>query len=302
MRNLIRALLGLTVIAMATGPAAGALLLSLDARFPGASPTTQWVDLSGVNAPFVGANVPVYNAGSQVYEYGRGAQIQAWRSVGADEGNFDFPASNWNQAPNPAGEFTLVAYLDNTGYTANTAFWSKGSGTSSHQNVTLNASGGSDQALMEVGVGNQPGNRAIAVGTGPAAVNALDLYVFHFNGRGAASDWDIYVNGGTTDISGPLGGAANMGDGPYLGNANQLYIGSGEEVTISDNRFFGDIQRIEVYSGPTIDNNLVSGMSPADYSAYRNANLGATVLPEPATLGLLLLGGLCVGRRGRRSA
>lgn len=294
-------LASLVIMALTLSSAQATLVLSLDARSPGPVPATQWEDLSGVNAPFTGSNPPVYNAGSQVYEYGRGAQIQAFTSQGADEANFDFPSNPWNGAPNPAGEMTLVAYLDNTGFTGNGAFFSKGDGNMPHTRVDLTAAGGNDLANMSNGIGNGAGDRALSQATGAAATTQLDLYVFHFNGRQAASEWEIYINGSTTNVSAPVGGAAN-GNTPYTGNADQLYIGSAADIPNEDVRWFGDIQLIEVYSGSTIDNNLVSGMSPADYSQFRFANLGSTVLPvpEPSTLMLLLAGGLLAMRRPQR--
>ena len=150
-------LVSLVVMALTLSSAQATLVLSLDARSPGPAPATQWNDLSGTNAPFMGSNPPVYNGGSQVYEYGRGAQIQAFTSQGADEANFDFPSSPWNQPANPAGEMTLVAYLDNTSFTGNGAFFSKGDGNMPHTRVDLTAAGGNDQVDMSNGIGNGAG-------------------------------------------------------------------------------------------------------------------------------------------------
>ena len=290
----------LAIVLVSLSGAQAALVLSLDARDPGNSPATQWNDLSGVNSPFMGSNPPVYNGGSQVYEYGRGAQIQAFTSQGADEANFDFPSTPFNQAPNPLGEMTLVAYLDNQSFTGNGAFFSKGDGNMPHTRVDLTAAGGNDQVDMSNGIGNGAGERALARATGAAATNQLDLYVFHFNGRQAAAEWEVYINGSTTNVAGPVGGAAN-GNDPYTGNADQLYIGSAADIPNEDSRWFGDIQFVEVYAGSTIDNRYVSGMSPQAYSEWRGQRLNLIVnVPEPGSLLLLIVGGmLALGRRRR---
>ncbi len=294
-----------TLVALTTlsGAASANFLLSLDARAPGASPTTQWDDLSGVNAPLVpnsttGGN-PVYNAGAQVYEFGRGSHKHWFETVGSDEDNFDFPAPGFSATEDPNGVMTVVAYMSNTGFSDNTAFWSKGAGNLSHHSVAVENVGGEDRVLADRGVGNNTGERAIAMATpGVGGTNNLELFVVHFNGRQAAPEWEIYYNGSTTNIATGFPGIANSGDA-YTGNSDQLHIGSPAGLNPGgEPRFFGEIQFVEVYSGPTISNSIASGMTPSEYSAHRFANLNEIVTPEPGALTLLCLGGLALlGRR-----
>ena len=296
----------LAIVMVAATGAQGAQLLYLDARAPGGSPGTQWNDLSGVNQPLVanasqGGN-PVYNpAGGPggtygpVYEFGRGAAVHWFETQGADEANFDFPHNAFGGGPNPAGEMTVVAYLDNTGFTNNTAFWSKGDGVSHHHQIDIFRQGGTDTILAEVGPTNQAGDRGLGLSTPAATDNQLDLLVVHFSGETLGSSYEVYFNGSNTNINGPFPGQ-NAG-AAYAPTNDPLHIGS-KLNTNEDNRFFGDIQFIEVYSGPTIDNALVSGMSPQDYSVWRAANLG--IIPEPSTLLLVVVGGvLALCRRNR---
>ena len=291
-------MIGVLLVALMVGSAGAELVLSLDARAPGASPSTQWDDLSGKNQPFTpgsygGAGLPVYNASSQVYEFGRGAALHWFECAAADEDNFDFPASKFPDPADSAGAVTIVAYMDNTGYTANNAFYAKGIGAGSHQWLTVNRDG-QDVGLMDVGFNNQAGDRAMSYTSGAGTTEGLQLWVFHFDGSGLGSNFETYVDGGSTNLAGGLPGNNAMSNGSYSGSADPLHIGSPLGITNPDNRFFGDIQFIEVWSGATCKD----GMSPADYSAWRGQNLTEITIPEPGTMALVALG--CVGLVRRR--
>ena len=290
------AVLTIVLATMIAGSAWAELVLSLDARNPGPSPATQWQDLSGTNQPFTGgsyggAGLPTYNAGSQVYEFGRGAALHWFECAAADEDNFDFPASGYPNPANPAGAVTIVAYLDNTGYSANNAFYAKGIGTGPHQWLSVNYEG-TDIAYMDVGYNNQSGDRAMAYTPGLSATSGLQLWVFHFDGSGFGGNFEAYVNGGATNVATHLPGNSAMYS-PYTGGSDPLHIGSPAGVTNPEGgRFFGDIQFVEVWSG-----GAAGGMSPSEYSVWRGQNLDVTTVPEPGIVAMLVLGGIGAVRR-----
>ena len=284
------------LVVLVVNTAGAELVLSLDARQPGASPGTQWEDLSGTNQPFTAASgtggLPVYNSTAEVYEFGRSAQIHWFECAAEDEDKFDFPANHWQQPANPAGQVTIVAYMNNTGFTDNNCFYGKGQGHLAHQWVTVVREGPTDDATyMDVGFGNGVAERAMSRSQ-TTDTGLMELWVFHFDGSGYGSNFETYLNGGTSNLASGLGGNNAM-EGTYSGNADPLHIGSPLGLTNPDRRFFGEIQFIEVWSGPT-----AGGMSPADYSEWRGQNLDVIMIPEPATMALLLLGG--VGILGRK--
>ena len=291
-----RRMLTVAIVFLLTGlftvpHAQAALLLSLDARQPGSDPNNQWLDLSGNNAPLLpvadpvinpGGGLPVYNSNGgggtygPVYEFGRSGLVHWFETQGGDHAKFNFPAATNGQPANPAGEVTVVAYFDNTGFTDNGPFWSKGSPTSQYQSARVFHGGLSNTAELGVGFTNQSGDRAMSQATAPDDPIKLDLWVLHFDGSGFGGNFETYYDGGTTNLAGPLAGNAAM-NGTYDGNTDPLHIGSTLGLANNNDRFFGDLQFIEVYSGSTIDNNLVSGMSPQDYSAHRFNNLASIV-------------------------
>ena len=302
-KNKTTKVIAVMMIMLLPSLAGAELILYLDARDPGADPNTQWKDLSGNNQAFTAATstggLPVYNAASGVYEFGRGGQHSWFASAAADEDRFDFPSSAWSDTPDPNGKVTIVVHMATVVSSwSGSPIVSKGNintADSAHQWVKVVADG-TIVPQMEIGLLPQSGDRAFASGgTGDPAGSDLKLLVFHFDGQNSASDgdWKCYYNGGTTNVMGPVGGNANWGS-QYFGNDEPLRIGSALG-TNEDSRFFGDIRSIEIWSGDT----CYQGMSPADYSAWRGANLDVVMVPEPATLCLLSLGSLSLLRRRR---
>jgi len=285
------------IVSLAALPLQADLLLSLDARQPGPNPSTEWADLSGMNQPFVGGfdstlhpggtNLPIHNLNGgpggvygPVYEFGGGGSVHWFESQGADQAKFNFPVPQCSGNPctvDPNGAMTVVAYFANETFADNTPFYSKGEGTSPHQEITVFRNGFNDEAIMDVGFGNQPGHRAISQALATDDPIKMDLWVFHFDGTGSGHNFEIYYDGSTTNIGSGLSGNDFMSQGSYNGNSNSLHIGSRIGLPSIDKQFFGDIQFVEVYSGTSIDNHNVSGMTPAQYSAYRFANLGQIV-------------------------
>ncbi len=106
----LRCLLAVAGLTIAfTFPAGAARILYLDAAAPGASPTTQWDDLSGSGYHFANdaspTNQAVYNAANLSYDFN-----VASRMVGTgDESLFDFDTPFGNS---PSGDpFTIMAYV-----------------------------------------------------------------------------------------------------------------------------------------------------------------------------------------------
>ena len=272
------------VLGLLPAMASADLLLYLDARDPGPNPATDWQDLAGKNQPFTagsygGAGLPAYNGTAEVYEFGRSAALHWFECDPADESRFDFPAARWGDPNNPAGAVTIVAYIDNTGYTANNSFWNKGIGAGQHQWLSVNYEG-QDVAYMDVGFNNQPGDRAMATSSGAGSTSGLQLWVFHFDGSGLGSNYGIYVNGSAANIAIGLSGNNALSNGTYDGSADPLHIGSPLGVTNPEGgRFFGDIQFIEVWGGYR----CYQGMKPDEYSLWRGQNLDFMDLALPET-------------------
>ena len=273
--NITRVIVAVVAGLLVPSVALAEMVLYLDAREPGDSPTTQWKDLTGNNQPFTpgsygGAPAPTYNVGSEVYEFGRSAAIHWFECAAEDEDRFDFPAVQYGEPNDPTGAVTIVAYMDNTGYSSNNTFYNKGVGTGPHQWVSVNYEG-QDVAYMDVGFNNQPGDRAMSYTTGAGSTSGLQLWVFYFDGSGFGGNFQTYVNGSSTNIAAALPGNSAMSNGSYSGSSSPLHIGSPLGVTNPEGgRFFGDIQFVEVWSGQT----CYEGRSPAEYSVWRGNNLG----------------------------
>ena len=280
------------------------LILSLDARQPGSNTSTQWEDLSGKNSPLEAAfdaglgssSNPVYNpsGGPQnggpetfygpVFEFGGGGQVHWFETQGADHEKFNFSAPQCVGTPasctaDPNGAMTVVAYFANETFGDNTPFYSKGEGTSSHHEITVLRNGINDQAVMDIGYNNNPGDRAMAQALATDDPIKMDLWVFHFDGSGWGGNFEIYHDGSTSNIASGLSGQDQMSQGAYDAslNLNPLHIGSRIGLPSIDKQFFGDIQFIEVYSGSTIDNELGTGLSPSAYSQLRFNNLASII-------------------------
>ena len=283
------AMLSLAVFVFSAASAEATLLLSLDARQPGASPATQWEDLTGNNLPFTLHNGAFLNSG-----WGTGTQpafqlySKSWIEGNvADEGNFDFSLSD---------AFTVVTRSNHSSSGSNHLGVTKGDMTSAH----WGAGGGlaNEVAAIDIGANNSsnrnyvrayhPNNNPQPI---PADATGMATHVFHFDGTGFGQ---IYIDGAaTTDNI-----FSNTGGSPLNNAALRLGIPVGPGPGAPN--YNGRLQVVEIYAGSTISNEHVSGMSPADYAVWRAANTGTIVtgIPEPTALCLLSLGGLSLlGRR-----
>ena len=291
--------LSLSVVLMLSISAQAANVLSLDARNPGPNPSTEWKDLSGTNSPFT-ANSSFDGTTSGVGDVNAGsAPLLVTQSVGAV---YDFN----NAADTTGPAFFASSVGDNDNFDFDTA---KGTSTDPFTVVVYGkAQGGSTDGVINKGrnstnglwfVDIQNNNNAELVqqpNNGGArnfgrwnGLTSSDedfhLYVFHADGSGDASNSRLYYDGATADSNAahPINGL-----GESILNDTELHIGAMENFG-NVNDFDGAIQFIEIYTGSTVDNQFVSGMSPSDYSAWRSANLSA-IIPEPTSLVLLGIG------------
>ena len=292
-----------------TVSASAALVLSLDARAPGASPSTQWADISGNNLPFtVSAGAPTHNAGPGTYSFGGGDQF-----IGnaANEALYDFDTA----IGTGADPYTVVFYASIVGNQGKAGMLNKldtagANATGWHVGLSQDEFG-LNNVFTEQRVQN--GNRAIIRTPGSAAdpapntlsgigvtANLLNLYVLHISGTGSGSaQADVYINGSLAEAVERVFPFETMNSGSVL-NDDPLRLGGQNGHIAQGQAFKGDIQFLEIYSGVTIDNNLGAGLSPADYGALRFSNLGVLVVPEPATLLLGLFGAAVLWIRRRR--
>jgi hypothetical protein len=104
------------VVVCATIAQAG-LRLSLDARAPGSSPSTEWADLSGNNQPFTAVGIPTLTTTGvgDVYRFNEDRTGDSFIGDVADESNFDFDVASGTGAD----PFTVVMYAGSSSSGAN---------------------------------------------------------------------------------------------------------------------------------------------------------------------------------------
>jgi hypothetical protein len=265
------------------------LLLSLDARQPGNSPTTQWEDISGVNQPFASNGNPVHSAGSGIYSFSRNG---LFTGNATDESVFDFDTDQGSGAT----PFTVVFYAGINGNQGKAGMINKAVDS---PNVGWHTGLSQDKFALnnihsELRTSDN-NNRTIVRTPGSAAdpfpntlsaigvtATALNLYVVHFSGAGqGAGAADVYINGDTSPAAEVVYSFTMLSGASILNDAPLRIGGSTDHVSSSDG-FAGTIQFIEIWSGST-----AKGMSPADYSAWRFASLGLVLgIPQisPPTL------------------
>jgi len=247
------------------------LVLALDGRDPGPSPTTEWQDLSGNNQPFELHGAVRWRADLEGYDFGQTSinNYRGWFSgAAADEGNFDFDFDD---------PFTVVLYGEYSTYSGyntpptvskgkqpggDVPYWSVGPG---HWTRTVDVQMGEG-----TGMGEYDG---IKGGDGTDRPAGMNLYVMHFPGTGTASNYlnyEIYISGSTTNKAVayfnwlPPGSALN--DHP-------LRIGAQSDTT---NCTIPLLQFVEIWTGET----LLSGRTPAEYSQWRGQNLDVVMVPQ----------------------
>ena len=276
---------GVTGCLLSAAGAWAELLLSLDARQPGASPGSQWEDLSGNNAPFTSNGNPVHNAGSGIYTFSRNGLFTG--NV-ANESLYDFDTDV--AGPGQGDPYTVVIYAGIEGNQGREGMINKldsagGNSTGWHTGLSQDEFG-LNNVFTEQRVQN--GNRAIIRTPGSAAdpppntlsgigvtASVLNLYVLHISGSGSGSaQADVYINGGTAQAAETVFPFETLNSGSILNNDPLRIGGQLAHIAISKG-FVGDIRFIEIWSGAT-----AKDMSPADYSAWRFANL-AVVMGNP---------------------
>lgn len=290
-RTSLTVILASIALGWGTGSASSALLLSLDARSPGPSPATQWEDLSGNNQPFVNNGLAQYDSNTDTYIFFRDS---LFTGAAGDEGLYDFDTDIGAGAGN-GDAYTVVFYASIGGNQGNAGMVNKldssATGNSKGWHAGLSQDEfGLNNVYTEQRVAN--GNRTIIRVPGSAAdpspntlsgigvtATDLNLYVVHVSGLGVAADAvDVYINGSATQALERVFAFETLTSGSIL-NDDPLRIGGqlGHVTNSPPKGFVGDLQFIEIYSGSTIDNELGTGLTPAEYSQTRFANLGSNI-------------------------
>ena len=281
-------ILGLSAAYAAT--ASAEVLLLLDARAPGGSPSTEWVDRSANNAAFtVGNGAPTHGAGTGTYAFDGDDQFLGST---ANESLFDFDVD----VGTGADEFTVVFYagVNTTGgssagdtppslvakHADNTDPGWVASLTREHPGNVAKWHGEARVDNFNRTINRATGNLEAIPGFGPAG--DLHLYVMHFTGIADTNTMvATYLDGNTT--AEPVDHYDRDLNASILNDA-ALRIGGQDSLVSTTNGYRGAVQFIEIYSGATIDNSIAAGLTPADYSAVRFANLDV-VLPAPEIIG-----------------
>jgi hypothetical protein len=285
------------IVAVACGALGGyvlstnaALIGHWDASSPGASPSTQWDDLSGTGHHLTtvdnGNGGPSYNAGSGSYTLGNTAGF-----IGTGPtSDYDFDTSAGGGSADP---YTWNLYVNwggsNSGdvaYTLMTKAQREGAGNH-YRGHTYQLSWSEQDSLQ---LGQQPGNnsdrhvtrRADGVGGSLASRDAM-LTVTH-DGSGTGGGTKFYVDGVEITVSRFSQSALN---GTTL-NAGALQIGSNDDtggLDSTNNGFVGDLFFVEIYNHELSGSEVLSRFNQ---------------IPEPSTLILLGIGGGLLWWRRRR--
>ena len=290
----------LLICLLSAAPSKAALVLSLDAREPGPDPTNSWQDLSGTNSPFTAnsnfdgtGGLGDVNAGSApmlvndpnsvgaFYDFNNAADTTGpafFASSVGDNDNFDFDTAKGTSTD----PFTVVVYGKAQGGSTDGVINKGRNSTNGVWFIDIQNNNNAELVQQP----NNGGARNFGRWNGLTSSDEdFHLYVFHADGSGDASNSRLYYDGATADSNAahPINGL-----GESILNDTELHIGAMENFG-NVNDFDGAIQFIEIYTGSTVDNQFVSGMSPSDYSAWRSANLSA-IIPEPTSLVLLGIG------------
>jgi hypothetical protein len=259
------------------------LLLSLDARDPGDSPSTRWVDLSGKSNPFTSNGNPVHNAGAGHYSFNHDG---LFTGDVTDESKFDFDTDQGSGAT----PFSVVFYASVHGGVSREGMVNKqAGGLDFGWNTGLSRDGfGLDSIFSELRSDDND-SRAILFTPGSAAdpfpntlsaigvtASVLNLYVVHVSGAGNGPDaMDVYINGDTNAAPEVVYAFSSLSGNSIL-NDEPLRVGGITDHISSSSGYRGEIRFIEIWSGHN-----VNGMLPADYSAWRYTNLDTVMTPPP---------------------
>jgi hypothetical protein len=225
----------------------------------------------------------VHSAGSDIYSFNRNG---LFTGNAADEAVFDFDTDQGTGAT----PFTVVFYASVSGRGESKV------GMINKQTDSQNSGWNTGLVHDDFGLNNVTtelrtnDNRTILFTPGSAAdpfpntlsaigvtASALNLYVVHVSGVGqGATAVDVYINGGTSpanEVVYSFGALVSS----MLNNAPLRIGGTTDRITASEG-LAGTIRFIEIWSGST-----AKALSPANYSAWRFANLNA--ITKVQTLG-----------------
>jgi hypothetical protein len=262
------------------------LILSLDARDPGSSPSTQWVDLSEKNAPFTSNGNPMYNGGAGTYTFNYNG---LFTGSTADESLFDFDTDQGSGATpfivvfyaGVKGNMSLAGMInkqaDSLDFGWNTGLSQDGFGLNNVHNELRTDDNNNRTIVRTPGSTADPyPNTLSAIGV---TATALNLYVVHFSGAGQEPGAaDVYINGSTNAAHEVVYSFATL-SGTSILNDEPLRIGGTTDHVSSSQGFRGDIQFLEIWTG-----GIINGMTPSEYSAWRFANLHVITAPPPFAL------------------
>ena len=245
-------------------PAAGELLLKLDAAAPGSNPDVSWEDLTGRNQDFNLKSVH-YSAKSSSYVFGEPGAM----CIGAqqDASQFDFETDQ-SAGAGFGSPFSVVFYAKLTGRSGTGIVNKLGDPTGAGWSIGLQWDSFNLDRISTLQQFNNTKNRTINGFPGLAGdgrnrkLGATDkqfhLYVIHLTGSGRR-DGAVYYDGSEMPLNlspwpwGSLSSGSVKNDLP-------LRIGS-----FNQDGFRGEIGFIEIWSGSRLKNR----MTPAEYSKYR---------------------------------
>ena len=116
------------------------------------------------------------------------------------------------------------------------------------------------------------------------------LVVWHMDGSGTVAGSDIYINGGAI---GPIYGEDNLN--ATILNNEPIRIGGA--ISGGNHIYQGEIYLVQIWAGA--ESTLPGGSAAQFASDFWNGGQITPIIPEPATMALLGIGGLMVLRRRR---
>ena len=241
----------------------GQLLLHLDGAAPGPKPKQQWVDRTNINHPLsVGKNVN-YIASQRCYRFsGKGSTITG---AAKDAARFQFP-TDISQGAGRGTPFTIVVLAKLAPGRSSTLLGKTDSKTGRGWFVMLSVDEFQRDYITTFQQHDGRSNRTILRFPDPnkklgVRDQKYHLYVIHISGTGRSLGCQVFLDGKKTPV-----GVSPWSFGTLtksIQNNGPLRIGAQAAC------FRGDLRLLEIWRG----SRLKHGMTPANYSAYRYAQI-----------------------------